>query len=232
MRLDEIVDLPEKLKQITYYHGVPTEEGKNIIITKGLIYDPEFVAKKYKGEENFSPILGGAYLTKDFANAVRYSFMAPGPDEGFQEYLRKEPYSYVFEFLSDDFTDVSPDEDELGGFIEKLLKKQNLPPKLKSLVDSIPDSIKNALTQQSFESLALAGKWAVNNLSPATLKYLLQNYSNVVSYNKTLHPDAVWIIPKPKERFLPDRQGKFHSLAAYKLYAERNGTRYELPMSV
>ena len=86
---------PAYLRQATLYHGTPTKRGYEGIIKQGLQIDPEIIATKYKGVENFTP-LPGVYLTQDFGTAVRYSFMANADD--YAAYIKQEPYGYVFEF--------------------------------------------------------------------------------------------------------------------------------------
>lgn len=226
--LTEIAQPTKELKSSTLYHGTPKKSGYQGILDHGLKFDSDLVAQKYKGQENFAP-MHGVYLTKEFGNAVRYSFMSEVSDEQYQEYVNKEPLGYVFEFSGEDLSEVSPDEDELGGFLEKLVKTKNLTPNFKKLVDSIPQEIKTKLEQPepSFESYAIAGKWAVNKLSDPTMQYLMKRYSNVVNYG-TIKPNAVWIIPKPKERFLRDRQGTFNTFDGYLNHAKKYGKRHTL----
>jgi hypothetical protein len=198
------------------------------IIRNGLKFDPELVAQKYQGSENFSP-LPGVYLSKDFGNAVRYSFMSNVSDEQYADYIKQEPYGYVFEFSGKSLSQTSPDEDELGRLLEKFVKTKNLPPKLSLLIQGIPEDLKTKLSQPnvSFETIAMAGKWLVNKLKPQTLQYLMQRYMNVVNYGE-MKPIAVWKIPKPEQRFLRDRQGTFDTLNGYINWANRYAKKQPL----
>ena len=228
MRIDEIVTPTQQLQQSVLYHGTATKAGYQGIASQGLKVDPELIAQKYKGQETFAP-LPGVYLTKDFGNAVRYSFMSQVPDEQYAEYIKQEPMGYVFEFAGKDLTGVTPDEDELGNFLKQLVRSKNLPTALANIVQSVPEQLKTALQQPqvSFETIAVAGKWAVDKLSDATIQYLMKRYENVVNYG-TIKPVAVWVIPKPAERFLKDRQGTLNTMSGYINYAKRHATRYKL----
>lgn len=228
MRIDEVIQPSQQLQSSVLYHGTPTKAGYQGIAGQGLKVDPEIIAQKYKGQENFAP-LPGVYMTKEFGNAVRYSFMSNVPDEQYAEYIKQEPYGYVFEFSGKDLTAVTPDEDELGKFLEQLVKSKNLQPNLLKIVQSVPEELRVKLQQSEvdFETIALAGKWVVNKISHATMQYLMKRYHNVVNYGG-IKPSAVWIIPKPNERFLRDRQGTFNTFNGYVNYAKRVGKRQEL----
>jgi len=224
----EAVIPSEQLKSSILYHGTPTKAGYDGIAREGLKVNPELIAQKYKGQEDFSP-LPGVYMTKEFGNAVRYSFMSEVSDEQYADYIKQEPYGYVFEFSGKNLSTVTPDEDELGSFLEKLVKTKNLPPNLLGIVQSIPQQLRIKLQQSEidFQTTAVAGKWVVNNISDATMQYLLKKYHNVVNYS-SMKPIAVWVIPKPNQRFLRDRQGTFNTHNGYNNYAKRFGKRYIL----
>lgn len=228
MRIDEIVTPTQELQQSVLYHGTPTKTGYQGIANQGLRVDPELIAQKYKGQETFAP-LPGVYLTKNFGNAVRYSFMSQVPDEQYAAYIKQEPMGYVFEFSGQDLAGVTPDEDELGNFLKQLVTAKTVPPALASIVQSVPEQLKVALQQPqvSFETIAAAGKWAVNKLSAATIQYLMRRYENVVNYG-AIKPVAVWEIPKPAERFLRDKQGTFNTMGGYIDYAKKHAKRYKL----
>jgi len=168
-------------------------------------------------------------MTKEFGNAVRYSFMSEVPDEKYSDYIKQEPYGYVFEFSGKNLTSVTPDEDELGSFLQKLVKTKNLPPNLARIVQTIPQQLRVKLQQPEidFQTTAIAGKWVVNNISDATMQHLLKRYHNVVNY-ASINPVAVWVIPKPNERFLRDPQGTFNTYKGYVNYAKRFGKRHDL----
>jgi pyrimidine deaminase RibD-like protein len=55
----------------------------------------------------------------------------------------------------------------------------------------------------------------------------MKRYHNVVNYGG-IKPGAVWVIPKPNERFLRDRQGTFNTHNGYVNYAKRFGEKYDL----
>ena len=227
-RVKEMAPPPISVKSATLYHGTPTLNNAQGIIRNGLKFDPELIAQKYQGSENFAP-LPGVYLSKDFGNAVRYSFMSQVPDDQYTEYIKQEPYGYVFEFSGQSLSQTSPDEDELGKLLEKFVKAKNLPPKLYALIQGIPENLKSQLSHPdvSFETIAVAGKWLVSKLKPQTLQYLMQKYINVVNYG-IMKPVAVWKIPKPEQRFLRDRQGTFDTLNGYINWANRYGKKQPL----
>jgi hypothetical protein len=228
MRIDEVVEPSQALRSSVLYHGTPTSAGYQGILSQGLRVDPDILTTKYKGQENFAP-LPGVYMSTDFGNAIRYSFMSNVPDEQYAEYIKQEPYGYVFEFSGQGLSGVTPDEDELGNFIKKLVRTKNLPSQLAKISQSVPDNIRRELLEPStnFESIAMAGKWAVNKLSDSTIKYLMSRYGNVVNYS-SIKPIAVWTIPKPTERFLRDRQRTFNTHNGYANYGKRFGKRQAL----
>ena len=226
--VEEAVVPDQKLQSSVLYHGTPTKAGYQGISSQGLKIDPELIAQKYKGQENFAP-LPGVYMTKEFGNAVRYSFMSNVPDEQYAEYIKQEPNGYVFEFSGKDLTTVTPDEDELGSLLIQLVNNKNLQPNLLKIVQAVPEELRIKLQQPrvDFETIAIAGKWLVNRISDSTIQYLMKRYHNVVNYGG-IKPSAVWVIPKPNERFLRDRQGTFNTHNGYVNYAKRFGKKYNL----
>ena len=224
----EAVAPNQKLQSSVLYHGTSTTAGYRGIANQGLKIDPKLIAQKYKGQENFAP-LPGVYMTKEFGNAVRYSFMSNVPDEQYAEYIKQEPNGYVFEFLGKDLTTVSPDEDELGNLLKSLVNTKNLQPNLSKIVQAVPEELRVKLQQPdvSFETIAVAGKWLVDRISDSTIQYLMKRYHNVVNYSG-IKPSAVWVIPKPNERFLRDRQGTNNTHNGYFNYANKFGKKYDL----
>jgi hypothetical protein len=226
--VSEAIKPSDRLQASILYHGTPMKDGYQGIVGQGLKVNPELIAQKYKGQENFAP-LPGVYMTTEFGNAVRYSFMSEVPDEKYAEYIKQEPYGYVFEFSGNDLSNVTPDEDELGNFLKQLVNSKNLQTNLLKIVQSVPEELRIKLQQPrvDFETIALAGKWVVNNISDSTMQYLMKRYHNVVNYG-SIKPTAVWVIPKPNERFLRDRQGTFNTFNGYINYAKRFGKRHDL----
>ena len=217
----------QDLRSATLYHGTNSRRGYNGIVSRGLQANHD-AGEKYKGAENFAP-LPGAYLTKDIGVATRYSFMRPPDPE-------QEPYGYVFEFHGKDLQRVTPDEDELGGYLSylvKLVKQKQLPPKLQGIVDAVPADLRAKLLEPEsdldFETVAMAGKWLLQSekLSEPVVQYLMKSRSNVVNYGD-IHPVAVWVIPKPTDQFLKDRQGTYNTHNGYVNYAKRYGRRTTL----
>lgn len=225
----EAIEPSQALRTTVLYHGTPTRDGYQGIVNQGLEVNPELIQKKYQSQENFAPLPSGVYLTRNFGNAVRYSFMSNVSDEDYAAYIEQEPYGYVFEFSGQDLSQVSPDEDELGSFLKKIVNAKNLPPNLSRIVQAVPEELRAKLQQPrvDFETIAIAGKWAINNITDATMQYLMQRYHNVVNYGK-IQPRAVWVIPKPQERFLRDRQGTFNTFNGYVNYAKRFGQQQTL----
>jgi hypothetical protein len=174
--------------------------------------------------------LPGVYLTKDFGNAVRYSFMLNADEEVYRKWILEEPNGYVFEFDGNDFKSITPDEDELGGFLIDLIKKSTLPSFLSDIVNKIPNDLKYRLSKEnvSFKDNALAGKWLIRNsmLSDSIISYLMKNrkYNNIVHY-ESLYPNAIWVIPKPNEKFLKDKNNSYNSTNGYKSWCKRYGKR-------
>jgi hypothetical protein len=224
----EAVAPDQQLQSSVLYHGTPTTAGYQGIANQGLKIDPKLIAQKYQGQENFAP-LPGVYMTKEFGIAVRYSFMSNVPDEQYAEYIKQEPNGYVFEFLGKDLTTVSPDEDELGDLLKRLVNTKNLQPNLSKIVQAVPEELRVKLQQPnvSFETIAVAGKWLVDRISDSTIQYLMKRYHNVVNYSG-IKPSAVWVIPKPNERFLRDRQGTNNTHNGYFNYANKFGKKYDL----
>lgn len=199
----------------TLYHGTSSLASYQGIVKNGLSYTP---SDNYEGHETFKP-LEGAYLTKEFGNGVRYSFMG--------NRTSNEPNGYVLEFSSSDLSGTTPDEDELGSAFEKLVQKGNLPSFIKAIVDELPPQISSRMGGGEFEVFALLGKWLIrhNKLSKQVMDYLSKNSLNVVNYG-VIHPIAVWVIPKPNEEFLRDRAGTFNTFGGYASYGKRYGKRF------
>jgi len=212
------------------FHGTPTKEFAQGILKEGLKYNEALVAKKYQGEENFEP-LKGVYLSRDFGNAVRYSFM-PQNVESYSEEVKQHPNGYVFEFSVSDLSQTTPDEDELGMALEKIYKSSSKPEFFTKAFEKLPMDLKNRLNDSSvnFETYALIGKFFINNnlLSNQVLKYLSRFNKNLVNYG-TIFPKAYWIVPKPlTSPHLKDRQGTFNTFGGYANYAKQKGKRIEL----
>lgn len=223
--ITQAFDPTPQLKSKTLYHGTPSKQGFQGILHNGLGYDHARVQARYAENPNFAPMQGGSYLTIDFGNAVRYSLMLEVDDQDWQEYSQLEPNGYVFEFSGKDLSQITPDEDELGGFVVKLIKSKNLPPNLSKIANAVPKDIYDNLIADSgnYEYIALAGKWIASKLSDATLSYLIKNYGNVVNYGR-LKPKAVWVIPRPKD----PKNRFFNTYSDYANYAKQYGKRHDL----
>ena len=90
----KLKDLINELNGVIY-HGTPTKQGYLGILKNGL--QPNKVdPNKYKNSKNFTPIKNGVYLTKEFGNAVRYSFMSNGSDDEYIDYLTFKPIVLTF----------------------------------------------------------------------------------------------------------------------------------------
>lgn len=211
----------------TWYHGTSSRGGFDFIMSNGLKVDLDWIAKRYVGDlEPFKP-LEGSYLTKDFGNAVRYSFHSDYDETFHRQYNKKEPTGYVFEFSGNDLSQISPDEDELGYFLVKLLKSKNLSPSLQKIANKAPEHLKRILVGKDihFSWIAEAGKWLIqsNLLTAAVVKYIMKNNINIVNYG-TLKPIAYWDIPKPNSRFLGTKT--HDSFKYYSNYARSEGVRH------
>lgn len=208
------------------YHGTPEKAKADSIIKNGLRYDQAIIDSKYKDNPTFAPLKGGVYLTKDFGNAVRYGFM----HADYEQAKVQHPEGFVFEFLASDLKKITPDEDEVGMFVSKLIKKgaDKQPQVLQNILNQIPSKLSQRLKDEHvpFETYAMVGKFVLENnlFSKSVIEYLSKNNINVVSY-ETMFPKAVWIIPKPDSQFLKDRQGTFNTHNGYTNYGKRFGTR-------
>lgn len=228
----------DEMYRARWFHGTSEKRAADGIIQNGLKYMPELVSTKYAVTKTFSP-MPGIYLTKDFGNAVRYSFMH-GDDsiEGYRETIKTEPYGYVFEFNSKDFTTVTPDEDEIGSFLEKLVKRAAnelpLPVGLQNIVNAMPIKLRSSLSKEEvdFSTLAQAGKWLLLNgrLSSQQLRSMISSStrSNIVNYG-IMKPIKGWKIPKPQQRFLPDASGTHKTTGGYFEYAKKYATEIDIP---
>ena len=215
------VNPDDNLKSLVLYHGTSSKAAAEKIKKEGLKYKPELIDKKYKNDESFAP-MKGVYLTKNFGNAVRYSFMHGG--DSHEEHIKNEPYGYVFKFSGEDLTRVTPDEDEVGEIAIKLLKNKKSKLGAKIYKD-MPDNLQRKIlaNPDNFESMALAGKWLLNHkeISDPIVQYLMKGKDNIVNYD-AIKPTAVIIIKKPSERFLKDRRGTFNSYQGYLAWAKKN----------
>jgi hypothetical protein len=219
------VDPSDQQRSQVWYHGTSTRAGYDFIMTNGLKVDLDWIAEKYIDSVKLTP-LDGAYLSKDFGVAVDYSMNSD------IKVNHQEPFGYVFEFDGKELSKISPDEDELGHFLIKLLTtRKKLPPSLQKIVDKTPQDIKDTfLGKTEIETLniepswiAVAGKWLIQNdiLTVSVVKYLMTNNLNLVNYG-TLQPRAYWSIPK-----LPN--GKFlHTNSAYAAHGKSKGTRHNI----
>ena len=233
MKLQDILietpaDPTDELRSSKLYHGTPSKHAAEQIKQHGLKYDDAIIADKYKTTPNFAPIKGGVYLTKDLGNAIRYSFMAHG--DGYEASVKSDPYGYVFEFSGEDLSTVTPDEDELGQFVVKMVNHKNLKPTLSAIVARIPKDLLRKIesSPNSFETVALAGKWLVNaGMSKRVVQYLMKNKDNVVNYG-IMKPRVVFIIRKPDDQFLRDKHGTFNSFDGYLKWGKEHSKRVEL----
>ena len=98
-------------KKINVYHGTSFLKNAEGIINNGLQPIGNFITV---GGGDESPSMGGrSYVGKELWNAIRYSFMMNRSYSTWEEFIKKEPYGYVFEFLIDVNT-LLPDEDDEG----------------------------------------------------------------------------------------------------------------------
>lgn len=240
MKISEIIQPDKSLRAATLYHGTSTKDAAESIKRNGLKSQPQILQQKYSGHESMIPIAGGIYLTRDFGNAVRYSFMSEVKDEQYLQFVKSEPYGYVFEVDGSQLTGVTPDEDQYGNILHQIVLRNPTTPQLSALLSRIPTHLRSTLQQKSIDypTVALAGKWFIHNSSPSLQAYALNRYSNVVNFG-TMMPTAVWTIPKPDRRHLQDRgwrrdgtgkpvPGSYDTMRAYAVYGKRWGSRQTL----
>ena len=202
------------------YHGTPIKENYQRILKKGLLPNQASIYL-----EESSPLEGGIYLTKDFGNAVRYSFISQTDD--YEKDRKKEPNGYVFEFSNLDKLNMTPDEDELGAWAASVINKK-LPDSLRSAFEDMPDELYQKIKKPdpSFSVMAQVGKWLIKRFSKRVLNNIRKSkdFFNVVVY-EPIKPTAVWVIPKAKEQFLRDNNNSFNTTQGWGDYGKKYGKR-------
>ena len=190
--LDKII----KNDFIKVYHGTPFKESAKGIRESGLKFDNNF---KAVGGYLSKPIDGRVYVSKKIWNSIRYSFMQPGYlDENWSQFLIKEPFGYVFEFVINK-KDLLPDEDEIGAGICSFLKEgENL--FYKKYLKNINEKLKKEVSEGDFKAFSEIGKIIEPQLSLEDKDKVLEN-SLAVSLNKTLKYNNHYKVLKPKEKF-------------------------------
>ena len=177
------------IKEGVYYHGTPYADSAKSIQNTGLGGSQ---TQHYNGGDSnggiFASAQGRQYLTKNGGNAMRYATMMQG----------EEPYGHVFEFNTDDNTQLGVDEDEFGSIIYKFLNKQiNSLPFRHQLLNLLSQDELNSIRQGEFSGYA-ACKKIIDKLSQQEIQQVLQQTNNATT-SQVLKPSKHWIVPRPNE---------------------------------
>jgi len=195
------------IKKGVYYHGTTTKEAAEKIWKEGLKPDlsktPEYNLSR--------PIAGRVYCTKNLGYALIYAL---GGDvagkEGMKFLLDKNgQFGYVFVIPGSLFSEIHPDEDEIGKAIyeNKMpwltdLAKENLSD------EDHPDENDEGLYGDLLDGVAdgdyscfiKAGKLLLPLLTDKQKIEIIKKYGNV-AHSGVLHPTEMWKIDR---KFTPD----------------------------
>ena len=122
------MDIPEDIRNKTYYHATSNEELGETILKDRFIRPLKDVGKAFQ-----SPVKGRIYLAQTQEEASIYAMggiIAPGP-EAVRGFSRGD-HGYVFLVDGNDFIDVQPDEDSVGNMLHDALNDSHIFTNLRS----------------------------------------------------------------------------------------------------
>lgn len=186
---------------IKVYHGVPLKNSADGIKKSGLQQVGDFVPVGGDG----SPSIGNrSYVAKELWNAIRYSFMKPSSiNMEWDEYVKKEPYSFVFEF-NVSINELLPDEDAIGAGISDFLngKNNNFYQKYLAKIDK---NLLNSTKEGSFDAFAKIGKIIEPQLTNDDKNTIITN-SQTATIDKPIFPTKSYIVSKPNTQFFKTKE--------------------------
>ena len=188
-------------RSITVYHGTPFEKSAEGIIENGLKTKGDVITV---GGSGLTPIKNRSYLTNELWNAIRYSFFQPNSIEvDWDEYVKDEPYGYVFEFQKN-MNELLPDEDAIGAIASEFInfgKNEFIGKYLKD----IDEDLKTKVAKGSFDAFSELGKIIEPMLSDEDKMSILSN-SFTFTTEKDLMPQVAYKIKKPPVKFFKTKQ--------------------------
>lgn len=255
MFIDEIfleMALPtESIKAQRYYHGTASEAAAQIIIQEGIKPpDLELVGRKKNGY--MTPVAGKVYITPDISYAQIYaiganvagdkSYQVPyeGNENTFKSVINFNPqsryygrYGYVFVISGDQLSDVQPDEDSIGEFLNWILNDghdkhrhiytnncmisawndKHLVSNMKWIASKyLADSTVAKIKDGWADYYAKGGKVLVKKM-PDWMKLKMVEYGFHCAHTGPLMPTEVWQIDKTKIGWLNKDGSNFFEIA-------------------
>lgn len=183
-------------KKINVYHGTSFLKNAEGIINNGLQPIGNFITV---GGGDESPSMGGrSYVGKELWNAIRYSFMMNRSYSTWEEFIKKEPYGYVFEFLIDVNT-LLPDEDDIGYGVNKFLNGKGYTFYEKYLIN-VDKNLLERVKNGEFIGYAEIGKLIEPKLNDEDKKNVLIK-SKTATVDEPIFPVRYYKIKKPNVEF-------------------------------
>jgi hypothetical protein len=186
---------------IKIYHGVPFKNSADGIKKNGLQQVGDFVPV---GGDGSPSIKNRSYVAKELWNAVRYSFMKPDSiNMEWNNYIKKEPYSFVFEF-DIPINELLPDEDAIGAGVSEYLNKGNNNFYQKYL-SNLDGALLNKVKEGNFNAFAQIGKIIEPKLSIEDKKNVIK-HSLTATIDKPIFPSKSYIFNKPNVQFFKNKE--------------------------
>jgi hypothetical protein len=190
-------------RDVIYYHGTSLKRSADGIMSEGLRpLSRSELAEKYYDRSDVIPMKGGVYLTKDIFEAFMYCFWYQGDD--WEDFIKKEPFGYIFIFDGEAIRDYIPDEDEVGRMVNSFLM-EHITPQLQWLYDMAKveleknPRLKKQVQEGYIGGLASIGKLLIPKMNKEQIDQICELGSNIVSKTK-LKPSAMYKIKKPETR--------------------------------
>lgn len=186
---------------IKIYHGTPFKSSANGIRNNGLQQVGDFLSV---GGDGSPSMQNRSYVAKELWNVIRYSFMMPSSLKiKWAEFIKKEPYSFVFEFnISID--ELLPDEGAIGqGVCDFLNGKGN--EFYKKYLANIDKALLKKTKQGYFNAFAQTGKIIEPMLTDQDKVFITRN-TPTATVDKPIYPTKTYLIKKPNVQFFKTKE--------------------------
>ena len=213
---------PKKLRSQKFYHGTKKASSAERIWKDGILPDLSETPKTNVSR----PVAGRVYLTQKLSEAIPYMLGGAFAGSEFpREFMRGEPFGFMFVVNGSDLSDIQPDEDQVGQavydkafpWLERYLDILRLKlPEIDSEDEDVVDYRFQSLLEQvnagEYVAWIRAGHYLLPHLNNKEKLDVIKKYGNIANEGKIM-PVEMWRFRKDYSPDLKHDGSNFFELA-------------------
>lgn len=203
-------------REQVYYHATSSEKAAQTITRDGVV-----APQAAKSPRSLTaPVPGRVYLTPDISYALIYALGCNMAGHDIPEFVKKYGrYGYVFEIPGEGLSDIQPDEDNVGKWVNKAmemerdgtLERSSIEQSLLQLAQKhLSDRVFSKVRDGEYAYFAAAGKKLMRWLSD-DMKLVLIRAGKHIANQGPIKPTTIWQVDKTRSKeFKKDGSNFFH----------------------